>query len=322
MPFGQRGDEWLWGDTATGLWWPTRSEPAKMPPLQYMDTGAIYIPAETDHREAAHQWNQWSMMPQPANKDGKSGTAHLEGTLLDTTKAHREALVAAWALAATQSQGERDQKLGKSPTWRYFNRWEDLVKVNFCAVTRVQKQKLYRDVAAANRPENVSCVKAESVGSGNQGVLSSTRSKATTSLKGSIAAASNRSYGGATSNASFPGSTDAGGFRSRPRRMLPIKELEQVDDNDQNLAAFTENRLRTLGDRFKNLPLHEKQRQAASYPNGVMHLDASFARDMVADQHIIALQEAALKALMVDKVAGGSDRKRDTKADNKAENSS
>ena len=71
MPFGQKGREWLWGDTATGLWWPTRSKSSKMPPLEYMDTGAIYIPAETDRRKADNRWSQWSMMPQPASKGDK-----------------------------------------------------------------------------------------------------------------------------------------------------------------------------------------------------------------------------------------------------------
>ena len=115
MPFGQKGREWLWGDTATGLWWPTRSKSSKMPPLEYMDTGAIYIPAETDRRKADHRWNQWSMMPQRASKGDSSGAAPLDSKLLDSKDGHRAALIAAWALAARKDIGERERRLGKKP---------------------------------------------------------------------------------------------------------------------------------------------------------------------------------------------------------------
>ena len=74
--------------------------------------------------------------------------------------------------------------------------------------------------------------------------------------------------------------------------------------------------------RFQGFSEHEKQRQAAMRPHGVKLLDPGFVQNLLVGQHNVNVQEAALKALMYGKVEGGFDRKRDTKADSKAEKAS
>ena len=82
------------------------------------------------------------MMPQPASKSDKAVTAPLDSKLLDSTNAHREAPVAAWALAESTKRAERERKMGKKPTWRDWNHWEDLARVNLCVATKKQKKKV------------------------------------------------------------------------------------------------------------------------------------------------------------------------------------
>ena len=74
--------------------------------------------------------------------------------------------------------------------------------------------------------------------------------------------------------------------------------------------------------RFQGFSEHEKQRQAATHPHGVKLLDPRFVQNLLVGQHNVDVQEVALKALIYDKVDGGFDRKRDTKADDKAEKAS
>ena len=63
--------------TATGWWWgwegrqtfyPTLGAGRSLPPLRYMDTCAIFVPAEQEWREAASRFPTWSMCAQPDQK--------------------------------------------------------------------------------------------------------------------------------------------------------------------------------------------------------------------------------------------------------------
>ena len=56
--------QWWFGDEAQQRWTPTLGNKGELPPLKYMDVGAIYIPAESDWRIAPPKFAVWSCMAQ------------------------------------------------------------------------------------------------------------------------------------------------------------------------------------------------------------------------------------------------------------------
>ena len=64
-PFVSWRGRWWWGDEAVNDWNPLTGPAAEAPSLEYMDTGAVYIPAETDYKVAPGKFAAWSMTPNP-----------------------------------------------------------------------------------------------------------------------------------------------------------------------------------------------------------------------------------------------------------------
>ena len=96
IAFVYEAGQWWWGEAAKQRWMPTRGGCSRMPPLKYMDMGALYVPAEADWIPAASDFTQWSMFPQRNKKFVNETKPLFMSDIADRNENHYHMLNAAY----------------------------------------------------------------------------------------------------------------------------------------------------------------------------------------------------------------------------------
>ena len=100
IPFRWGSGKWWWVNATKRAWCPTTGNAGSMPPLNYMDVGAIYVPAEVEWRRSSGDFMVWSMVPQTENKETKVYEEAVKSDLLGADNALTTMLMMAWGFIA------------------------------------------------------------------------------------------------------------------------------------------------------------------------------------------------------------------------------